>query len=362
MSIGLVHPSPLNYQLNLTTWGIYSLGYQGNFAAMSSQSWPAANRAIFIPFRFPWPFRASGVGFVNGGTVSGNVDVGMYSADGRRIVSSGSVAQSGPNGFQFFSFAGGPNQRFEPGLYYVAVAFSGSGTISGTAAFGSTKLRVLGLAQMGSAFPLPAAATFESISSTLFPPVMLGAAAMPQYSPAFNEPLPPLPHIIPWSLESGGLEFSSRGAFSFRGAPSQAWPTANKAILVTFSIFKRTRFQRMFIMNGNTASGNFDIGVYDHSLRKIVASGSTAQSGGNTIQAVSLDFTLDPGNYYMALAMNNTSGSVWGGVVDSSSQLGFNNSIYRAVTSSFPLPDTLGSPNDFSVFIPAMGLSQRTVI
>lgn len=79
-----------------------------------------AKLVTYMPICLPWDYHVKRVWWVNGSTVtSGNVDMGVYSADGVRIYNTGSTAQVGVNQLQYvtpgtdFMLIGGTN-------YYVA--------------------------------------------------------------------------------------------------------------------------------------------------------------------------------------------------------------------------------------------------
>ncbi len=58
--------------------------------ASGATVWPAANRALYVPFEIYAPCAALQIGF-NVAVQSGNLDVGIYDVAGNRIVSSGST-------------------------------------------------------------------------------------------------------------------------------------------------------------------------------------------------------------------------------------------------------------------------------
>lgn len=125
--------------------------------------WSSANKAIYIPFQVSEIFIVDNMYTINGGTVSGNIDVGIYEHGGTRLVSSGSTAQAGASSIQEFNVT---NTTLNPGLYYFAVAVSNTTATlemwTPTAAIS----RSLGVMEETSAFPLPSTATFASISGT----------------------------------------------------------------------------------------------------------------------------------------------------------------------------------------------------
>ena len=84
-----------------------------------------ANQLSAGEINIPAPCKITGVSFYNGGTVNGNVIVGLYNAAGQLVASSGSVAQAGTFGVQHVAFiSGSPNVPYyiaAAGRYYVAV-------------------------------------------------------------------------------------------------------------------------------------------------------------------------------------------------------------------------------------------------
>lgn len=133
---------------------------QGNF------TWPAANEAIFIPFSIPFYFPISKVFWANGATL-GNCDFGIYTWDGAKLFSTGSIAQSGASATQFVNVT---PFILAPGKYYMALACSGTSTniFGGTTVTGIVG-RLAGLLQQTSALPLPAVATFAQFTATAYP-------------------------------------------------------------------------------------------------------------------------------------------------------------------------------------------------
>lgn len=136
--------------------------------AYGSAAWPTANKALFVPFRIFKPITVTQMMVMNGGTVSGNLDLGIYNLNGSLIVSKGSTAQSGINAPQLLDITDTPLQ---PGHYFMACAFDGNtGTTSRSAPL-TQYLEVLGVQQMLTAFPLPSTATFANPSSGYIPQI-----------------------------------------------------------------------------------------------------------------------------------------------------------------------------------------------
>lgn len=140
---------------------IAAIGLSGSAAANPVN---AANDAWYVPFVLNEPFTVRKAGWHNGTTVSGNVDIGIYSANGTRIWSSGSTAQSGTSVVQVVT----PTAfTLAPGLYYLAIAVDNTtGTFRGFAL--QQAGRSTGVFTQASAFPLPSTATFAAPSGTKF--------------------------------------------------------------------------------------------------------------------------------------------------------------------------------------------------
>lgn len=131
-----------------TVWGV-----------PSSVVWPSANRAFFLPFRLSRPFVATLLWWLNGATVSGNVDCGIYSADGRRIVSAGGVAQSGVTAIQTVDIT---DQLLVAGQYFLGLVLdNATGTIY-RSTLSIPQGRAAGIFEQATAYPLPNPATFAA--------------------------------------------------------------------------------------------------------------------------------------------------------------------------------------------------------
>lgn len=114
------------------------------------------------------------------------------------------------------------------------------------------------------------------------------------------------------TLTLGGLGVPLRAIAATLNA-SIAWPVANLAIYEPSIIYQPLTIVKMSILNGTAVSGNVDIGIYDAGGAKLVTAGSTAQAGTSAIQTFDItDTLLRPGLYYMALALDNTTGTVEG--------------------------------------------------
>lgn len=131
--------------------------------SMGPVGWPTANKAFYIPISVGGIVTIRKMFIVNGATLSGNVDVGIYDRGGVRLVSIGSTAQAGISVVQEFDIT---DTILKPGLYYLACAIDNA---TATIEHVGPALNVamgLGIAEQTSAFPLPATATFGALTGT----------------------------------------------------------------------------------------------------------------------------------------------------------------------------------------------------
>jgi hypothetical protein len=99
---------------------------------------------------------------------------------------------------------------------------------------------------------------------------------------------------------------------SVAATASATWVAANRAFYYPVRVVRPLIVQRAFIVCGATASGAFDLGIYDRTGVRITSTGSQAQVSTNAAQAVDLTDTLiGPGVFYVAVVMDNTTGTVF---------------------------------------------------
>lgn len=142
----------------------------------ASAVYPAANDALFFPFFLVEPIRVKRLFVVNGATVSGNIDVGIYDAVGTRIISAGSTAQSGTSALQLFDVT---DTIFSPGRYYWAVAMDNTTGTLFRANLTAVVAQHFGAAKQASGFALPASATLATPTAGYTP--VIGAEIIAVY-------------------------------------------------------------------------------------------------------------------------------------------------------------------------------------
>jgi hypothetical protein len=161
----------------------------------------------------------------------------------------------------------------------------------------------------------------------------------PHTSIAIYDPLGPVP-----------------GATAFGSA---TFPAANRALLLPFRVVEASIVKQIYVVNGATASGNIDVGIYAPDGTRIISSGSTAQSGTSVMQVFNVTDTLiDRGYYYMAVAMDNTTGTLL------RNNISAQNAKYQgfaAMESAFPLPATV-TPATSPGYLPVMGVDLQGLV
>jgi hypothetical protein len=350
-------PFPMPVTERITARGIYGCGDGvGYLGAAAAAAWPTANMAILQPFRVAHPFTTNRMETINGGTVSGNIDVGIYSADGKKLTSIGSTAQTGTSASQNFNYA---DYKFAPGLYFMAIAMNNTTGQLDRWNISAHFLRAMGVYKMASAFPLPDVITFEAMSVAYLPhAVMFRLGDVMMGLPSYESVLVPSQTIHPYSREAVGAAMLNFGCGDMTANASAGWPSANASCSVPFNIQKTTRFRSIWCANGSVVSGNIDLGIYRDTVR-IASTGSTAQSGTTTIQVVALDVTLTPGQYWMTLGCSNTTAQFIRCTSPSSGHFAPQCNVFHL--SNFPLGATITAGTFFN-YQPLFGLCRSTVL
>lgn len=164
--------SPFPRRHIITTFYAGDLPVNINDATLTqTTNWGTANRAVFMPIIVREPAAVQKVGWSNGNSLSGNIDVGVYTPKGGRIFSTGSTAMAGTNQWQFVDVT---DFLLSPGDYYLAVSLDTSASrIAHLGVNGSTTntyyAEIAGAAMQDSSFPLPDLATLTTILTTRWP-------------------------------------------------------------------------------------------------------------------------------------------------------------------------------------------------
>lgn len=112
--------------------------------------------------------------------------------------------------------------------------------------------------------------------------------------------------ISTMDMESAGYPITQiSGIFN---TATLAWPAANLAMYIPFTIANTITAVKMFWINGATVgTDSIDVGIYDSEQNRLVSIGPTLTSGANAVQIVDItDTTLQPGTYYFGFSMSGT--------------------------------------------------------
>lgn len=149
---------------NSVSWSMMTFADGG----VGTSAWAANDLAIYVPVSIPVPFIIARFMVPNGSNITGNVDVGIYSAAGTRLLSTGSTARANASAVQYI---GVTDQVFQAGTYYLAlVGSSTTGTYLQAAIAVASRGRVVGVLeeQLG-ATTLPSSMTPVAFTRTVIP-------------------------------------------------------------------------------------------------------------------------------------------------------------------------------------------------
>jgi hypothetical protein len=140
-----------------------------------------------------------------------------------------------------------------------------------------------------------------------------------------------------------------RGVWCLTPGSAANWPTANLAILTPYRVFAPTPVYRACWRGGNTT--NLDVGIYRAStLQLVVSTGAVANVSGLANYSFTSSAILEPGDYYIAMSSGGAPS-----IVRASPDI--RTSLQLEVTSSYPLPATIGTPTIASqAYFPLIGI------
>lgn len=98
------------------------------------------------------------------------------------------------------------------------------------------------------------------------------------------------------------------GAYHTTAATSQAWPAANIAVYLPFSVGTATTVYETWVCTGTlTDSNNIEIGCYNLAGTRLFTTAMTITTASDTVNSSGMtDYTLDRGSYYMAMSCDGT--------------------------------------------------------
>jgi hypothetical protein len=140
------------------------------------------------------------------------------------------------------------------------------------------------------------------------------------------------------------------------------WPTANLAIYVPVIVRARVVVKQLWFANQTTASGNYDIGLYDAGGTGLLRKGSAAKpSGSDEVVWDCTDTTIGPGIYFLALAMSVNTDTLYGNNTPSPPNFAAMGLFSEASALPLPATATFAVPQTLAVYpIIGMFLDTRT--
>lgn len=139
---------------------------------------------------------------------------------------------------------------------------------------------------------------------------------------------------------------------------TSAWPAANLALYIPIVLPYAYPAKRVWWVNGATASGNVDLGVYSSAGTRLFSTGATAQAGTNAPQYVTVDWLVQPGEYYLALSLSSSTGTVQRSVIIPTAFERVLGGLQQA--TAHPLPSSMTPAALGQAFWPLFGLTRTT--
>lgn len=169
---------------------------------------------------------------------------------------------------------------------------------------------------------------------------------------AFHKPI-----ISVFAPESLGIPVNAW----VQGVPSTGpFPAANLALYVPFALSAPYLLTKMWWINGTTAAGNVDAGVFSLGGTKLWSTGTQAQSGASAIQSfANTDIFLPPDLYYMAIATDSAT-STFFRIAPAAALAQLCGVLEQA--SAFTLPTTATFAQTTRTYVPTFGISSTSVI
>jgi hypothetical protein len=141
-------------------------------SAPASSTQATANLVRFVPFYITQPIVVVKLLHYNGSTAAGNTDIGIFDANGNRLVAGSNPAQSGTSAWQEHNIT---DTALNPGRYYVGL--KNDGTTGTYMMVGSTSTiygQLAGVVQAaGAAGGLASSYTFAALSAAKVPMVAM---------------------------------------------------------------------------------------------------------------------------------------------------------------------------------------------
>lgn len=158
---GTAPPVVICSYLSPEALGVEVVGFAQAYTASGALT---ANIVYYVPFRLAAPYTAAQMFIQNGTSLGANFDLGIYTQDGKQIVTTGVTAQVGTSVLQIVDMT---DTLLLPGRYYMALVTNTTAQVA-RMAVALVILQSMGELQESSA-TLPATATFAKATATHLP-------------------------------------------------------------------------------------------------------------------------------------------------------------------------------------------------
>lgn len=166
--------------------------------------------------------------------------------------------------------------------------------------------------------------------------------------------------VLPPGFVISTLTRHSLGNVRQSSPGSAVFPASNRAIYIPFRLNAPIVAELLFVLNGAAVSGNIDVGIYDKDGTRLISTGSTAQSGISSLQTFNItDTRLDMGLFYLAVAMDNTTGAL---IRTNQAAAAMRMQGCAQQASAFALPAAATFAAVATAYAPIIGLAARPVL
>jgi hypothetical protein len=140
------------------------------FASLGGAVWPSANLIIYVPVAVRTWVIAKKLWFASDTVGTGNIDIGIYSRAGSRLVNSGTIAHGTANDEKTVDIT---DTTLKPDLYYIALQGSNGTDTYTRSAPGLPVPAASGVrSEAAGGFGLPASATWTVPNTLNFSPIV----------------------------------------------------------------------------------------------------------------------------------------------------------------------------------------------
>jgi hypothetical protein len=165
-------PNPIVTPTHINSFSPWMSGWKARLIAAignpASMDWIGASTAIAIPFYVPWPYPVKRAFWVNGATIAGNSDIGIFTSRAGKRWTAGSTPNAGASAPQYVTVT--PGLVLEPGWHVLQYVNDGTtGRAFGSTAVTANLGRFIGVYQQATAFPLPATPAWAQWASIGYP-------------------------------------------------------------------------------------------------------------------------------------------------------------------------------------------------